>query len=238
MDLCRSGHLPCGMNPPCPGVPKVKSCQDHGDAAEARGCLRDRLRERVLVDPRHREGRESETAACRACRGPGRTRTLPCSNVPTRRVDDITRPNPGTHLPGKAHAERPTLASPRGNELPHLQPGRGRRNEPDRPHQTPARGLPADAGDPLRCDGDPPDHINAAWTLPPEDADVSRRRQNIMRRLTNASAPKGPQTHSMTGKRGQARATALVGAHDSRCRQGAQGHRLLPGAPGPAWAGR
>lgn len=46
-----------------------------------------------------------------------------------------------------------------------------------------------------------PDHIHAVWTLPPQDADFSRRWQKIKGRFTHATGLKGPQTRSMTEKR-------------------------------------
>jgi putative transposase len=46
-----------------------------------------------------------------------------------------------------------------------------------------------------------PDHIHAVWTLPPGDADFSRRWQRIKARFTHATGLRGAQSRSMLEKR-------------------------------------
>lgn len=46
-----------------------------------------------------------------------------------------------------------------------------------------------------------PDHIHAVWTLPPGDADFSRRWQKIKARFTHATGLRGAQSRSMLEKR-------------------------------------
>lgn len=46
-----------------------------------------------------------------------------------------------------------------------------------------------------------PDHIHAVWTLPPGDADFSRRWQKIKARFTHATGLRGRQSRSMMEKR-------------------------------------
>jgi putative transposase len=45
-----------------------------------------------------------------------------------------------------------------------------------------------------------PDHIHAVWTLPPGDADFSRRWQKIKARFSHATGLKGVQSRSMLEK--------------------------------------
>ncbi|MDP3195096.1 transposase [Tabrizicola sp.] len=56
---------------------------------------------------------------------------------------------------------------------------------------------------PIRCEAMVilPDHIHAVWTLPPGDADFSRRWQKIKGRFTHASGLRGTQSRSIAGKR-------------------------------------
>ena len=56
---------------------------------------------------------------------------------------------------------------------------------------------------PIRCDAMVvlPDHIHAVWTLPPGDADFSRRWQKIKARFTHATGLRGLQSRSMAEKR-------------------------------------
>ncbi len=56
---------------------------------------------------------------------------------------------------------------------------------------------------PIRCEAMVilPDHIHAVWTLPPGDADFSRRWQKIKARFTFASGLRGEQSRSMIEKR-------------------------------------
>ncbi len=56
---------------------------------------------------------------------------------------------------------------------------------------------------PTRCEAMVilPDHIHAVWTLPPGDADFSRRWQKIKGRFTHASGLRGLQSRSMAEKR-------------------------------------
>jgi putative transposase len=46
-----------------------------------------------------------------------------------------------------------------------------------------------------------PDHLHAVWTLPPGDADFSRRWQKIKARFTHATGLRGVQSRSMVEKR-------------------------------------
>lgn len=46
-----------------------------------------------------------------------------------------------------------------------------------------------------------PDHLHAVWTLPPGDADFSRRWQKIKARFTFATGLRGAQSRSMVQKR-------------------------------------
>ena len=59
------------------------------------------------------------------------------------------------------------------------------------------------AEQPLRCEAMVilPDHIHAVWTLPPGDADFSRRWQKIKGRFTHTSGLRGAQSSSMAEKR-------------------------------------
>jgi putative transposase len=59
------------------------------------------------------------------------------------------------------------------------------------------------AEQPIRCEAMVvlPDHIHAVWTLPPGDADISRRWQKIKGRFTHATGLRGAQSRSMEDKR-------------------------------------
>ena len=56
---------------------------------------------------------------------------------------------------------------------------------------------------PIRCDAMVvlPDHIHAVWTLPPGDADFSRRWQKIKGRFSHATGLRGSRSPSMVEKR-------------------------------------
>lgn len=56
---------------------------------------------------------------------------------------------------------------------------------------------------PIHCDAMVilPDHIHAVWTLPPDDADFSRRWQKVKARFTQATGLRRLQSRSMVEKR-------------------------------------